>query len=137
MTQKLLSTKDIFEFSASVPIDSSPQPQPPPYSGTRDGAPVEQQPVAAMAYVAPANAIMVQAIPLLGSKPTSTVCRSCNKQIVTRTERRTTTKTHLIALAMCAVGLWCCCCLPYYMDSCQSMDHYCPSCHAYLGTNRN
>ncbi|RVE50384.1 hypothetical protein evm_004921 [Chilo suppressalis] len=117
--------------------DDQPQTNPPPYAGAND--PVQVQPVAAVAavaYVTPVNTVMVQAVPPMGSKPSHITCRSCHTQITTRIENKYTTRTHLFALGMCAVGLWCCCCIPYCMDSCQSIDHYCPNCDAYIGTSR-
>ncbi|EFN65890.1 hypothetical protein EAG_09193 [Camponotus floridanus] len=46
-------------------------------------------------------------------------------------------KTHLIALLLCALGLWCCVPCPYCMDGCLAKKHYCPSCGTYLGISEN
>ncbi|KAJ8925138.1 hypothetical protein NQ315_001320 [Exocentrus adspersus] len=69
-----------------------------------------------------------------GPHPTSTVCPSCHSQIATNVKTEATTRTHLFALLLCLVG---CCCIPYCIDSCQSQNHYCPNCGAYLGTYEN
>ncbi|GJQ70746.1 hypothetical protein Trydic_g678 [Trypoxylus dichotomus] len=61
-------------------------------------------------------------------------CPHCRQQIVTRTETKASTKTHIIALILCLCGCWLCCCIPYCVDSCQNKNHYCPHCSAYLGT---
>ncbi|CAH2063512.1 unnamed protein product, partial [Iphiclides podalirius] len=70
----------------------------------------------------------------VGPEPSSLVCPSCHATIVSRVERKATTRTHLIALGLCVFLCWCCVCLPYCMNSCQNADHYCPNCNAYLGT---
>ncbi|CAB3256668.1 unnamed protein product [Arctia plantaginis] len=54
--------------------------------------------------------------------------------IVTKVERKATTKTHVIALLLCLFLCWPCVCVPYCVNSCQNADHYCPNCNSYLGT---
>ncbi|KAJ0179227.1 hypothetical protein K1T71_004939 [Dendrolimus kikuchii] len=70
----------------------------------------------------------------MSPKPTPLTCRSCNAQIVTRVEIRSTTKTHLFALLLCLFGCWPCVCIPYCMDSCNNAEHYCPNCNSYIGS---
>lgn len=81
------------------------------------------------------------------------VCTHCHADIRTRTKSKATTKTHLACLCMfiflwvleiiwnriivegiIVFRCWPCAFVPYCMDSCQNMDHYCPNCNAYLGT---
>ncbi|XP_073997774.1 lipopolysaccharide-induced tumor necrosis factor-alpha factor homolog [Rhodnius prolixus] len=70
---------------------------------------------------------------LYGRYPQRMVCPFCQKVISTRLERSITTKTHIIALCMC-ITIPCVPCLPYCIDSCKAVDHYCPECGNYLGT---
>ncbi|XP_046389829.1 lipopolysaccharide-induced tumor necrosis factor-alpha factor homolog isoform X2 [Ischnura elegans] len=61
-------------------------------------------------------------------------CPSCRATVTTKVLHENSTKTHIICLIMCVVGLWPCCLIPYCVDSCKNANHYCPSCNAYLGT---
>ncbi|KPJ20400.1 Lipopolysaccharide-induced tumor necrosis factor-alpha factor [Papilio machaon] len=70
----------------------------------------------------------------VGPDPTRLTCSSCGATIISRVERKATTKTHIIALVLCLFLCWPCVCVPYCMNSCQNADHYCPNCNAYLGT---
>ncbi|KPI91185.1 Lipopolysaccharide-induced tumor necrosis factor-alpha factor [Papilio xuthus] len=70
----------------------------------------------------------------VGPDPTRLTCSSCGAAIISRVERKATTKTHIIALVLCLFLCWPCICVPYCMNSCQNADHYCPNCNAYLGT---
>ncbi|XP_055917051.1 lipopolysaccharide-induced tumor necrosis factor-alpha factor-like [Eupeodes corollae] len=82
--------------------------------------------------------IMVQTmappIPPLGPRPCLVVCPSCREQKMSNIRMESTTKTHLAALIMCLVGLCCCACIPYCVDSCKNANHYCGNCDAYLGS---
>ncbi|CAH1635088.1 unnamed protein product [Spodoptera littoralis] len=68
----------------------------------------------------------------VGPEPSQITCPSCRATIVTRVERKSTTKTHVIALLLCLFLCWPCVCVPYCVDSCQNADHYCPNCNSYL-----
>ncbi|XP_017114719.1 lipopolysaccharide-induced tumor necrosis factor-alpha factor homolog [Drosophila elegans] len=87
--------------------------------------------------------IMVQPQPMLtlpnvlGNFPSTATCPSCGVRSKTNVEIEPNTKTHLIALLICALGGICCCCIPYLTDSCQSAKHTCSSCGEYVGTYRN
>lgn len=70
----------------------------------------------------------------MGPNPASVVCQYCNKQMTTRVEMKTATKTHLFALLLCVIGCWPCACIPYCMDSCMNTEHYCSNCNAYIGS---
>ncbi|KAF2897090.1 hypothetical protein ILUMI_09090 [Ignelater luminosus] len=69
-----------------------------------------------------------------GPIPILTVCPSCKCRVVTRAEKESSTKTHLIAAVLCVS---CFCCLPYCLEYCKSTNHYCPNCNAFLGTYQN
>jgi len=77
---------------------------------------------------------IIHAAPAVGPNPTMVTCPSCHGTVVTRMEFEASTKTHLFAGILCLLGCWCCCCIPYCVDSCQNGNHYCPSCGAYIGT---
>ncbi|KAJ8925139.1 hypothetical protein NQ315_001321 [Exocentrus adspersus] len=119
---------------------------PPPYSPPQPGfqVPPMGPPPQSHGYVPPPPAsehhtvIVTHVAPLaLGPQPTSATCPSCHAQIVTTVETEATTKTHLFALLLCLFGCYPCCCIPYCVDSCQSQNHYCPNCRAYLGKYDN
>ncbi|XP_025153117.1 lipopolysaccharide-induced tumor necrosis factor-alpha factor homolog [Harpegnathos saltator] len=66
--------------------------------------------------------------------PTTAICPRCAALIITVVIVRRSTYTHLTALMLFLFGCWPCCMIPYCIESCNNMDHYCPACHAYLGT---
>ncbi|KAJ8724902.1 hypothetical protein PYW07_015860 [Mythimna separata] len=101
----------------------------PPYTGGGPPPVVITQPT--VAYQVP---VIVGG--QMGPKPAPITCRSCNQQIVTRVELKSSTKTHLFALLLCCV-FFPCACLPYCIDSCHNADHYCPNCNAYIGSYTN
>ncbi|XP_059612796.1 lipopolysaccharide-induced tumor necrosis factor-alpha factor homolog [Phlebotomus argentipes] len=75
--------------------------------------------------------------PQVGPDPTMITCPSCHSTVVTRMEYEPNTRTHICALLLCVFCCWPCVCVPYCVDSCQSGNHYCPSCGAYVGTYEN
>ncbi|CAH2979558.1 unnamed protein product [Chilo suppressalis] len=125
----------------SMPSDPSSvnfinnQPPPPPYQGP---PPAMQPGPSGTTYVTATPVVVapINVVRIMGSAPSSYICKSCNMNIITRTEVKPATKTHLFALLLCVLGLWPCVCVPYCVDSCQSIDHYCPNCSAYIGTAR-
>ncbi|KOC61573.1 Lipopolysaccharide-induced tumor necrosis factor-alpha factor like protein [Habropoda laboriosa] len=101
-----------------------PPPPPPPYFEQ----PQQQQPH-----------IVVVERPVLqfGRVSQRLQCPHCHADISTRVESEANTKTHLIALLLCILGLWCCAPCPYCMDSTLVQRHYCPSCGSFLGEADN
>ncbi|XP_046389828.1 lipopolysaccharide-induced tumor necrosis factor-alpha factor homolog isoform X1 [Ischnura elegans] len=90
--------------------------------------PAPEQPPAAVTVIhtiAPQN---------YGPEAQHLTCPSCRATVTTKVLHENSTKTHIICLIMCVVGLWPCCLIPYCVDSCKNANHYCPSCNAYLGT---
>uniref|UniRef100_A0A336MNT9 CSON004293 protein n=1 Tax=Culicoides sonorensis TaxID=179676 RepID=A0A336MNT9_CULSO len=71
-----------------------------------------------------------------GPQPSNITCPSCQKQIATKIKHENATKTHMFALLCCLI-FWPCVWLPYTMDSCKDVNHYCPYCDAYLGSYKN
>ncbi|XP_022899730.1 lipopolysaccharide-induced tumor necrosis factor-alpha factor homolog [Onthophagus taurus] len=105
------------------PPEYTPHPQHPPPLGF-----VPPQP-----HVQTTTVVMEQAVHF-GPKCQNVTCPQCRHQILTRTESKSTTRTHLYALLLCLFGCWPCVCIPYCVDSCMNTDHYCPNCNAFLGT---
>ncbi|XP_063239638.1 lipopolysaccharide-induced tumor necrosis factor-alpha factor homolog [Bacillus rossius redtenbacheri] len=88
--------------------------------------------------VAPsAGVVTATNAPVVGSGPTTLVCPSCHATVQTRVQYETSTRTHLMALLLCAIGCWCCAVIPYFKDSCKNAAHHCPDCGAYLGVYNN
>ncbi|TMW45970.1 hypothetical protein DOY81_008949 [Sarcophaga bullata] len=73
----------------------------------------------------------------IGNEPTRVTCPSCHAEILTTVKHTANSRTHCWALVLCLFICWPCVCIPYCMDSCQSANHYCPNCNAYIGTFDN
>lgn len=72
----------------------------------------------------------------MGPHPSMMTCPSCRASIQTTVKHEPSTKTHLIAVLLCACGCWLGCCLiPYCVDSCQNANHSCPNCGTFLGSH--
>ncbi|XP_073847538.1 lipopolysaccharide-induced tumor necrosis factor-alpha factor homolog [Musca autumnalis] len=67
----------------------------------------------------------------VGPKPVIMTCPQCRCRNKTIIKRRNTWKTHLACICLTCIG---CCCLPYCLNACTSLDHHCPICEAYVGT---
>ncbi|CAK9817659.1 Lipopolysaccharide-induced tumor necrosis factor-alpha factor homolog [Anthophora quadrimaculata] len=70
------------------------------------------------------------------SRPTTAVCPRCTIIVVTTVQVRHSINTHATAFALFLCGCWPCCLIPYCLNTCKTIDHYCPVCRAYLGTYR-
>ncbi|XP_053550299.1 lipopolysaccharide-induced tumor necrosis factor-alpha factor homolog [Bombina bombina] len=65
--------------------------------------------------------------------PVSCSCPICRQNIVTRTEYNTGLLAWLIFGILCLLGCWLGCCLiPFCVDSCKDVDHFCPNCNHHL-----
>uniref|UniRef100_A0A1L8E2W4 Putative lipopolysaccharide-induced tumor necrosis factor-alpha factor n=1 Tax=Nyssomyia neivai TaxID=330878 RepID=A0A1L8E2W4_9DIPT len=117
-----------------------PQQPPPQYAMPQPDMQYMQQPE--MQYGPPPivtqpTATTIIMPPQVGPDPTMITCPSCQSTVVTRMEYEPNTRTHICALLLCVFCCWPCVCVPYCVDSCQSGNHYCPSCGAYVGTYEN
>ncbi|XP_068146835.1 lipopolysaccharide-induced tumor necrosis factor-alpha factor-like [Drosophila tropicalis] len=101
--------------------------------------PIHLQPAVIVGQQPPVYIVQneVPVVNQLGSVPTMATCPSCHARQVSTVKYDASTKTHLFALGICLVGGCCCACIPYCVDSCQSAQHSCSSCGAYLGSYQN
>ncbi|XP_058123892.1 lipopolysaccharide-induced tumor necrosis factor-alpha factor homolog [Anopheles coustani] len=72
-------------------------------------------------------------VPSVGPDPERVICPSCQSKVLTKTEHRSNTRTHMYALMLFLLMCWPCVCLPYCCASCRDTVHKCPSCNAYIG----
>ncbi|XP_030067724.1 LITAF domain-containing protein [Microcaecilia unicolor] len=96
-------------------------PQPPPYAQPHGAAVVTSVP----------------AVVVVGSNfadtPAVTVCPVCHQNITTRTERSAGLLTWLLCGGLAIVGCIAGCCLiPFCVDACQDVNHYCPNCNHHI-----
>ncbi|XP_069964266.1 lipopolysaccharide-induced tumor necrosis factor-alpha factor homolog isoform X2 [Bactrocera oleae] len=71
--------------------------------------------------------------PPLGPIPCNLSCPNCSKQVTSRMEYRASTKSHIIALLLAGMLCLPCACAVYCTDCARNVEHYCPSCNAFLG----
>ncbi|KAH8375512.1 hypothetical protein KR093_001996, partial [Drosophila rubida] len=70
----------------------------------------------------------------VGPESTRVVCPNCHLEVMTTTEAKASTRTHVIAILMCTFCCWICAPLLYCTDCTRNIDHSCPSCNDYIGT---
>jgi len=105
---------------------------PPPYT---EGQPMAPPHIAHQHQ--PQVVVVTRAAANFGPESTPMTCPHCQASISTRVTADANTKTHLFALLLCIVGLWCCVPCPYCMDGCLVKKHFCPACNTYLGQYDN
>ncbi|MEE6510635.1 hypothetical protein FKM82_030662 [Ascaphus truei] len=117
------------------PEMSAPYPQPAGVGGSYPPPPAygmgppQPQPTVIMAPVT--SVVMVGSS--FGDTPTRTTCPVCHQTIVTRTVYTAGLLTWLIFGLLLLFGCWLGCCLiPFCVDSCKDVDHYCPNCNHHL-----
>merc|ERR1711990_402000 len=119
--------------------------QPPPYPGhekSPQGYPGQQYMPPQQQYMPPQPGqpqapVLVQhqyvAPRMFGPSPINMQCPNCMAQVTSATVEDVGVFAWIAAGVMCAVGLWCCMCIPLCMDSLKDVTHKCPSCGAILG----
>ncbi|CAJ0576379.1 unnamed protein product, partial [Mesorhabditis spiculigera] len=88
---------------------------------------------------APAHVITVQPTTVilnhqLGPYSCSVTCPNCHQTASTEVIYNAGLFAWLICGIMFIFGFWCCCCIPFCIDSCQDAEHRCRNCRHYLGT---
>lgn len=97
--------------------------------GNRPPPPYGMAPPTAPVYVAPVMSTTT-VIYSFQDTPSPTTCPSCHQSVVTRTVHRSGLLTWLIFGALLLFGCWFGCCLiPFCVDGCKDVDHYCPNCN--------
>jgi lipopolysaccharide-induced tumor necrosis factor-alpha factor len=77
------------------------------------------------------------ALPIGSSVAVMTRCYHCNQNIMTRTEPESGLLTWLMCGGIaCFGGFFGCCLIPFCIDSCKDVNHFCPSCGAMLGHHK-
>ncbi|XP_046811675.1 lipopolysaccharide-induced tumor necrosis factor-alpha factor homolog [Lucilia cuprina] len=84
--------------------------------------------------VTPAQTILMEQTIIsyqpVGPKSTSMICPFCRSNIKTLVEHSPSIGTHILGILLFS---FCCCCLPYFTNSCRSVQHTCPNCQAFIG----
>ncbi|CAI9547751.1 unnamed protein product [Staurois parvus] len=112
-------------YPASAPAYPHPgaaYPPPPAY-----GPP---QPTVVMGPVTSTTVVLTTSF---SDTPTSCMCPVCRQNVVSRVEYNTGLLTWLIFGILLLFGCWLGCCLiPFCVDSCKDVDHFCPNCNHHL-----
>ncbi|XP_070495352.1 lipopolysaccharide-induced tumor necrosis factor-alpha factor homolog [Chironomus tepperi] len=82
------------------------------------------------------NVVVINQQVIFGENPIAMTCPGCRNQIVTKVSHENNVINHSIALGLCLFGFWCCCCIPYCIDSIKDVNHSCSKCGVFLGKYR-
>uniref|UniRef100_A0A1I7Y716 LITAF domain-containing protein n=1 Tax=Steinernema glaseri TaxID=37863 RepID=A0A1I7Y716_9BILA len=132
---------------ASDPTKYSAVPPPQPYAPYQPQQsnfpppPIHQQPMPNN-YASPSPVPNMPPHPMpatinvlrLGPRPMSMACPNCNQPVVTRTTPNAGLLTFLLSLGLVLIGCFMGCCLiPFCIEDCQDIHHFCPNCNAFIG----
>ncbi|KAG9477116.1 lITAF domain-containing protein [Eleutherodactylus coqui] len=115
-------------YPSSTPAYSEPNfggayPPPPAYGGGMAQPTVIISPLATTVIVRTS----------FGDTPVSCTCPACHQNVVSRVEYQVGLLTWLIFGMLLFFGCWLGCCLiPFCVDSCKDVDHFCPNCNHHL-----
>lgn len=106
-------------------------PPPPAYTtGPQNYPPGGPQPAVIIAPPVHATVIVGQQ---LTDTPAVITCASCHQNITTRVAYSAGLLAWLIFGIICLFGCWLGCCLiPFCVDSCKDVDHFCPNCNHHI-----
>uniref|UniRef100_A0A672F3H2 LITAF domain-containing protein n=1 Tax=Salarias fasciatus TaxID=181472 RepID=A0A672F3H2_SALFA len=94
---------------------------------TGEGA---HRPVTLLVFSSSVTHVMVA--PALRESPARVVCQHCQQSVVTSVVHTPGLLAWLICGGLALVGLCLCSCIPFCVDSCQDIEHRCPSCHGLI-----
>ncbi|KAK1876973.1 Lipopolysaccharide-induced tumor necrosis factor-alpha factor like [Dissostichus eleginoides] len=97
-----------------------PAAPPPMYQGDVAYAPATAVPATTVTHVIVGH--------VLHDVPGQTVCPHCQQSVITRIERTAGLMTWAICAGLGLFGCFLCCFIPFCIDSCQDVEHRCPSC---------
>ncbi|XP_017077780.1 lipopolysaccharide-induced tumor necrosis factor-alpha factor homolog [Drosophila eugracilis] len=81
------------------------------------------------------NEVGTDALPLtVGCQSMRVRCPSCKGEVTTSLVTSPTRKTHLCAFTLYICCCWPFVCLPYFINYCKSVQHYCPNCGCHIGS---
>ena len=132
---------------APAPAPMAPQPAQPmpnaqPQYATAQPQPGYQAPPAPApmpvgpGVAAPGGRVAPKATPAMFRGVTASVfceCPSCGQSTHTRVETENSPMQWILCIIMFVVGLWCCCCIPFCIDSLKGGNHYCTNCGSSIG----
>ncbi|XP_005188418.1 lipopolysaccharide-induced tumor necrosis factor-alpha factor homolog [Musca domestica] len=110
------------------------KPAPPSYDQAIGAEPITHQPGQPTTAGDPHVVVITQPTTVYGPTPVDVQCPYCHNICRTRLRAKPNSRTHLFALILCLLQLYCCVCLPYCIASCMDTNHYCGMCDRYLGT---
>jgi lipopolysaccharide-induced tumor necrosis factor-alpha factor len=90
-------------------------------------------------YNNPNNPVIVQPInpAFFSDSPMSLTCPNCRANVLTRVDFKNGALPWLICGGLCLLGVWCGCqFIPFCVDSCKDVEHFCPNCNRLIGVNR-
>ncbi|XP_031720718.1 cell death-inducing p53-target protein 1 homolog [Anarrhichthys ocellatus] len=88
-----------------------------------------QQPQVVQPAGAPVVVIMQSQ---LTDVPGQIMCPYCQNIVITQIGYVTGSYTWMIFGILAVFMCWCCCCIPFCVDSCKDVEHSCPHCHNVL-----
>ncbi len=98
-----------------------------PYPNVGPAPPYTAEPGTVPVFVATAT-------PRNSSYPIPAKCPNCHKDVLTRTEAQSGLLTWLLCGGSFVFGLVAGCCLiPFFVDACKDINHYCPECQFLIG----
>ncbi|XP_061567489.1 LITAF domain-containing protein-like [Cololabis saira] len=106
-----------------------PQPGFVPAGYQGDIAPPQTAPVTTVRHVI--------VTPELYDAPGQARCPHCQQAVVTDIDRVPNLSAWLICGCFTLFGCWLCCCIPFCVDSCKNVKHYCPKCKHLIHIHKN
>ncbi|XP_006822299.1 LITAF domain-containing protein-like [Saccoglossus kowalevskii] len=125
--QPILTSNDDAVYSRTAPqYVAEIRPNAPPYQ-------IQQPYQGSPGFTSP-PVYVVQAATVYGEFPVAAHCHACNTDVMTVTTFNAGTLTWLSSGIICLVGGWVLCCLiPFCINACKDVVHFCPNCHAVIG----